>query len=61
MCAQGGINVARREPDLEKACGRDEEDEGRIWIDLLVEELQVFAGIKANDGLHPSCPQIPQI
>jgi len=23
--------VARREPDLQKACGRDEDNEGTIW------------------------------
>lgn len=55
------MNVARREPDLQKACGRDEDDEGTIWVDLLVEEPQMFVGIKASDALHPSCLQIPQI
>jgi len=48
-------------PRESRTCRRlveEEADEGRTWGDLLVEELQMFAGI--ND-LHPSCPHTPQI
>lgn len=54
-----GQECGQERPDVQKACGRAEEVERRIWVDLLVEELQIFAGIEANDDLHTSCPLHP--
>lgn len=48
-------------PRESQTCQRlveEEVNEGRTWGDLLVEEVQMFAGIK---DLHPSCPHTPQI
>lgn len=39
----------------------DEEDEGRIWVDLLVGELQMFAEKKVSNNLYPSTLYIPEI
>ena len=56
LCARRGMAVARLAEGL-----WEDEDEGRIWVDLLVGELQMFAGIKASNDLHPSSPYTPQI
>lgn len=43
-CAWRSLNVAERKPDLQKAFGRDEEEEGWVWVDLLGEELRHLQG-----------------
>lgn len=55
------MGIAKRESNLQQVCRKDEEGEGRIWVDLLVGELQIFVEIKANYDSHPSFPYIPEI
>lgn len=59
MCPEGHVCSQERARLAEGLWG--DEDEGRIWRDLLMEELQIFAGIKAGNDLHPSLPYTLQI
>lgn len=49
------MGIAKREV----CCRMDEEDEGRIWVDLLVG--QMFAEIKVSNNLYPSALYTPEI
>lgn len=55
------MGIAKRELNLQKLYRKDEEGEGRIWVDLLVGELQMFVEIKANYDSHPFFPYTPEI
>lgn len=59
LCTPQGMGIAKGEADLQKAYGR-EMDEGRIQIDHLVEEHQVFVEIKADNDLGSSSPCTPK-
>lgn len=60
MCLAGHGHSQER-VKLAEVCRKDEEGEGRIWVDLLVGELHMFVERKASYDSHPSFPYTPEI